>query len=240
MAKDYTVRIEPVLRPLLRSGERLVVASPLVPDPGSTEDVSVSDELKNLFDPTILIGLGSHPGTLLQRATFGRALIGGEGTLAMVLFETITAGSGAALAVTDARLLIYVANLVEQPNASRWQRWFGPAEYSARLLFQVDRCRIAGAISAPAGILRRGRFLIVFLDGSAAALVCVPPRHAVRAVGEIGAPWAKNAAKGEEVGDQEDHRQADARTAHRQGDRGGQTVGTAPNPLTRDGGARTG
>ena len=43
--------------------ERLLAASPLTADPGTTADVSLRDELATLADPTIWIGLGAHPGT---------------------------------------------------------------------------------------------------------------------------------------------------------------------------------
>lgn len=188
VARDYTVSVEPMLRPLLRDGERLLAASPLVHDPGSTEDLSIADELKNLLDPTMLLGLGAHPGGLLRQATFGRALVGGSGSTAKAVFDIVTPGSGAGLAVTDARMLLYATKVSDQPGAGFWRRWFGSAELSAELLYEVGRDRIAGAVAAPAGLLRRGRILLLCRDGSACALVCSGPDSAARAVAAIGPP----------------------------------------------------
>jgi hypothetical protein len=201
VATDYTTNIEPALRLLLRGGESLLVASPMTRDPGTTEDVSITDELKNLLDPTILLGLGAHPGELLQRATFGRALIGGPESMAGVLFDVVRPGNAPALAVTDRRLLIYRTEVVEQPTSGFWQRWFGPAELVAHPLHEVDRTYVAGAVAAPAGLLRRGRILVAFTDGSVCALVCALPKLGARAAAAIGPPQLRtNRAEGEEPG----------------------------------------
>jgi hypothetical protein len=56
--KDYAATLAPAVGPLLAVGEQVVAAAPLVKDPGATEDVSVADELTNLLDPTIPLGLG--------------------------------------------------------------------------------------------------------------------------------------------------------------------------------------
>lgn len=180
--------MEPVLRPLLRDRERLLVASPLVADPGTTEDVSVSDELKNLLDPTLVFGLGAHPGELLRRATFGRALTGGRESLAGTMFDVIEKETSPQLAVTEQRVLIYSAEVVNQPGRSFWQRWFGPVVQTARVIHAVEREAVLGAIAAPAGMLRRGRFLLVFADRSACAIVCARQHEAARAVAAIGPP----------------------------------------------------
>lgn len=178
--------MEPVLRPLLRDGERMFVASPLVADPGTTEDVSVSDELKNLLDPALALGLGAHPGELLRRAAFGRALIGGPDSTAGSVFKAIEQEKSPALAVTDQRLLIYSAEIVDQPGRSFWQRWFGPIQQRARIVHTVSRELILGAVAAPSGALRRGRFLVMFADRSACAIVAARPQEAARAVATIG------------------------------------------------------
>ncbi|SDZ36592.1 hypothetical protein SAMN05444365_111104 [Micromonospora pattaloongensis] len=196
MARDYTANMAPVLRPLLHDAESLLVASPLVRDPGTTEDVSVADELKNLLDPTILLGLGAHPGQLLQRATFGRAVVGGDDSIARSVHDAVT--GSAALAVTDRRLLLYRAELVDAPGGGFWRRWFGPAGQVASALYEVDRPRVVGAVHAPAGALRRGRILVVFADGSACALVCALPKLGERAAAAIGPPQPAAGVEGEE------------------------------------------
>jgi hypothetical protein len=184
--------------PLLAPGERLLAVTPLVKDPGTTDDVSVSDELKNLLDPTILLGLGSHPGELIQRAAFGRAVIGAPGSGASQFFEAVDRITAPTLAVTDARLLIVELETVDRPGRSWFDRWFGPVEQVARLIHAVPRHAIVGAIEAPAGMLRRGRFLVVFADRSACALVGNPPSLGRRAATAVGTPRLAADAPGEE------------------------------------------
>jgi hypothetical protein len=186
VGNDYTEMIEPLVRPLLGDGERLLVAAPQVKDPGTTEDVSVSDELKNLLDPTILLGLGAHPGGLLQRATFGRALVGGAGSIAKAVYDS--AGNASHLAVTDRRLLILRTELVYPPGTGFWRRWFGPSQEVVHGLHHVDRHHIVKTVPAPAGVLRRGRFLVVFTDGSMCALVGSPPKFGRRLAAVLGEP----------------------------------------------------
>jgi hypothetical protein len=166
VAKDYRIHIEPVLRPVLAPEERLLAASPLVKGPGSTEDVSVSDELKNLLDPTILLGLGSHPGNLVQRAAFGRAVIGAPDSVAGRLHAAVAGLTSPTLALTSERLLIISLELGFLTSGNWLLRWFGPTKQVPRLTHSVPRATVVGAIKAPAGVLRRGRFLVVFSDGS--------------------------------------------------------------------------
>ena len=121
VSKDYRASVEPAIRPLLSDGERVLAVSPLVKDPGTTEDVSVSDELKNLLDPTILLGLGTHPGNALQRAVFGRAVTGSADSLARQLYEAVEAAGAPKVAVTDQRLLIVELDTAAQA-APGWRR----------------------------------------------------------------------------------------------------------------------
>lgn len=187
VANDYTTRIEPGLRPLLAADERLLAASPLIRDPGTTEDVSVRDEVVNLLDPTILIGLGSHPGNLAQRAVFGRAVTGGPDSLARGLYGAVETVLAPLVAVTNARLLI-AETTVTPTGTGLLRRWFGPMKTDARLIHTVARTAILGAVAAPAGLLRRGRLLVGFTDGSGCVLVCTPPSLAEPVRAAIGAP----------------------------------------------------
>jgi hypothetical protein len=196
--KDYATNLEPVLRPVLAADERLLAAAPLVPDGGTTGDVSVADELKNLLDPTILLGLGSHPGGLLQRAAFGRSVVGGPDSAAYRLHTAVDGSSSAKLALTDARLLIVEVAVLPEREGSWLRRWLGPVDQRATLIHEVSREAIVGAIKAPAGLLRRGRFLVVFTDGSACALVCAPPSLGWRAAETLGPPRPASGAPGEE------------------------------------------
>jgi hypothetical protein len=185
--KDYRASVEPALRAVLSDGERLLAASPLVKDPGTTEDVSVSDELKNLLDPMMLLGLGTHPGNALQQAVFGRAVTGSADSLARQLYDVVDAAPSPKVAVTDQRLLIVQLDAAASATTG-WRRWFGPANLIAHLRHAVPRTAILGAVAAPAGVLRRGRLLVGFIDGSGCVLVCAPPSLADPVVQAIGRP----------------------------------------------------
>ncbi|HEY0697298.1 MAG TPA: hypothetical protein VGD43_05755 [Micromonospora sp.] len=188
MTRDYTADMEPVLRPVLEPAERLLAASPLVTDPGTTADVDAADELRNLLDPTILLGLGSHPGNLLQRAAYGRAVTGSTESIGRWLHATVDAVLAPQLAVTDRRLLVFEIDTTAREPEGWWRRWFGPVDRTARVVRAVPRAAVVGAVRAPSGVLRRGRFLVVCADGSTCALVCAPPSLAERAVAAIGPP----------------------------------------------------
>lgn len=192
VAKDYTTAVEPVLRPVLDPGEPLLAAAPVTKDPGTTDDVSVSDELKNLLDPTIVVGLGTHPGNLLQRATFGRAVVGGPDSLARQLHLAVDAVTAPRVAVTDRRLVVVDVEVTGERSGNWFRRLVGPAREVARFVHSVPRADIVGAALAPVGLLRRGRFLVVFADGSLCAVACSVPRLG-RQVAEALGPSAPNA-----------------------------------------------
>jgi hypothetical protein len=184
--KDYRASVEPAVRAVLPDGERLLAASPLVKDPGTTEDVSVSDELKNLLDPTMLLGLGTHPGNAVQHSVFGRAVTGSADSLARQLYDAVDGVSAPKVAVTDRRLLIVELDAAAAA-ATGWRRWLGPADLIAHVRYAVPRTAVLGAVAAPAGVLRRGRLLVGFTDGSGCMLVCAPPSLADPVVQAIGA-----------------------------------------------------
>ena len=187
VANDFTNRIAPALRALLTADERLLAASPLIRDPGTTEDVSVRDEAVNLLDPTILLGLGSHPGNLAQRAVFGRAVTGGPDSVAGRVHEAVGSVPAPLVAVTTNRLLIGESTTTPT-GTGLLKRWFGPVETNVREVYTVARTAILGAVAAPAGLLRRGRLLVGFADGSGCVLVCTPPSLAEPVRAAIGAP----------------------------------------------------
>lgn len=186
--KDYTRAVAPAIGALLAPGERLFAASPLVQDPGTVEEVSARDELVNLLDPGILIGL-AHPGNAAQQAVFGRAVIGGPGSSGRRLHEAIGKITSPKVAVTDRRLLIVEIDTVPR-SSSLWGRWFGPSDPAARGQYELDKTVILGAVAAPAGALRRGRLLVGFQDGSGCMLVCSPPSLAPAVIDAIGPPRA--------------------------------------------------
>ncbi len=174
---DYRENIEPVLRPVLGS-DALLAASPLVKDPGTTEDASVADELKNLLDPL------SHPGALIQRAAFGRALAGSPDSVAGRLFHAVDEAFAPTLAITNTGIVI--VNVTAEPRGKGLlRRWFGAADQVAEVIHRVPRSEVVGAKPAPQGMLRRGRFLVAFTDGSGCALVCSPPSLMQPVVGAL-------------------------------------------------------
>lgn len=184
---NYTAALEPGLQPHLDSGERLLCATVLTPDAGSTGQVDLRDELVNLLDPTLLIG-GAHPGELLQRATLGRALLGGPASIAGRLHAAVdaAAGSSTALAVTDRRLLVVAATHVA--TAAGWRKWISAGRLEARLLHQVPRGEVVSAAPAPAGPVRARRIAVAFSDGSVCALVTALRAHAEHVVAELSRP----------------------------------------------------
>ncbi|MBL7258881.1 hypothetical protein [Paractinoplanes lichenicola] len=185
--KDYTTRVAPAFDGLLQDGERLLAVSPVQQDPGTTEEVSVRDELIDLLDPTILVGLGTFGGSAVQQAVWGRAVIGGPGTQGRLLHEAIGAVTAPKVAITNRRLLLVEIEVTPRAKGGLG-KWFGPSDQSARQRYAVDRVAILGAVSAPAGVLRRGRLLTGFRDGSGCMLLCSPPSLAEPVVEAIGAP----------------------------------------------------
>lgn len=200
MGRDFTTNIEPVLRPLLTRGERLIVASPLLSDPGTTEDLPAGEQLKKLLDPTELFGLGPQTGGTLQRLVLGRAVIGAQGSIGRTLYEAVDATTSVPdFALTDSRLLIFTTEIVKtSAGGGFFQRWFGPTETTARLAHEIPRDRILGAVPAAKGLLRRGRLFVTFIDGSGCALVCVHPGAGRRATETLGPPRPERRATGEE------------------------------------------
>jgi hypothetical protein len=123
----------------------------------------------------------------MQQAMFGRAVTGTPDSIARRLFDAIDAAAAPKVAVTGDRLLIVEIDAVPRGNGF-WGRWFGPSDLVARYVQAVPRSAILGAVEAPAGVLRRGRLLVGFVDGSGCVLVCSPPSLAESVVRAIGAP----------------------------------------------------
>lgn len=173
--RDYRDNIEPVLRPVLVPGEALLAASPLVQDPGATEDVSIAEELSNLVNPALYLGAAGWSGSLVQRAAFGRALVGSPESTAGRLFAAIdgVVGKSTTLAVTDAGLMVLTIDYRPR-ETGLLKRMFGPVDQLATVVHRVPRPELAGAAVDPRGVLRRGRLQVAFADGSLCALCCQP------------------------------------------------------------------
>lgn len=174
-----------MLQSLLAEGERLLAASPLIADPGTTEDVSLADEFKNLLDPTLLTGFGAHPGNLLQQATWGRGVVGGPQSVGAQLFRAIDEATAPTLGVTDRALHVFDVS-IESRGDGLIQKLFGAVDQVATPKHQVPREAFLGAKPAPQGVLRRGRLLVAFNDGSGCALVCATPTLMTEVVAAIG------------------------------------------------------
>jgi hypothetical protein len=185
--RAYRESIEQAVRPALAQNEALWAVSPLVPDPGTTDDVSISDELKHLLDPLLYVGLGAHPGNLIRRAAFGRASVGSPESTAGRLFDAIGEVTNPTIAVTDTGIVILDVDI--EPRGQGWfKRMFGAVDRVATLVHRVPRSNLVGAIPMPRGVLRRGRLLVAFVDGSGCALVCSPPSLAEAVLASIGTP----------------------------------------------------
>ena len=173
--RSWAERFDGSIRPALAPGEALLAASPLVADPGTTEDVSLRDELANLADPTIWVGLGAHPGTAGQRVIFGRGVIGPDGSVAHRVFAAVAAAGSPFLAVTDRRFLVVDRVTVPRPGAGRLARVLGAGDTEIRPLVDVPRRAVRSAAPAPKGVVRRARLLARFADDSVCALNCSLP-----------------------------------------------------------------
>ncbi len=186
--RSWAQRFDGSVRPALAPDEPLLAASPLTADPGTTEDVSLRDELANLADPTLWLGLGAHPGAAGQRIVFGRAVVGAEGSLAHRVFGAVEQARSPILALTDRRLLIAERVTVPRPGTGRLARLLGSGDTVVRPLVEVPRAALVGATAAPKGALRRSRVLVRFADDSVCALNCALPAVRDEVVAAISAP----------------------------------------------------
>lgn len=184
----WAQRFDGSVRPALAPDESLLAASPLVGDPGTTEDVSLRDELVNLADPTIWVGLGAHPGAAGQRLIFGRAVVGLDGSLAHRVFAAVDGAVAPFLAVTDRRFLVVDRVTVPRPGAGRLARLLGSGDTELRAAIELPRAATVAASPAPKGVVRRARLLVRFADDSVCALNCSLPGVRDEVVAALGRP----------------------------------------------------
>lgn len=177
MSRYATDPLVAAVEPTLPPGEQLRVAVRTQTDPGTVEDVDVRTELIEVINPLNWIGLGAHPGGFLRRLTFGRAVVGAEGTMARLLHTAIDSAADTALVVTDGRVLAMAVEVNIGAHSINYRP--GP------VLAECPRAAVTGAEMAPKGLLRRARFTISFGDGSRCALVAQLPSHARRLVTEL-------------------------------------------------------
>ena len=187
---SWAEKFDGLVRPVLAPGEVLRAASPLTADPGTTEDVSLRDELAALADPTIWLGLGSHPGAAGQRAIFGRGVDGEPGSRGHQVFTAVHTATAPALCVTDRRLVVVERTTVPRPGSGRLARLLGAGDEVVTLQAEVPREQVAGAVAAPKGVARRGRMLVRFTDGSVCALLAALPSVRDEVVAVLAAPSA--------------------------------------------------
>ena len=186
--RSWAERFDESVRAGLRPDERLLAASPLTADPGTTADVSLRDELANLADPTMWIGLGAHPGNAGQRVIFGRGVFGPEDGLAHKVFAAVDAAGSPFLALTERRLLVVDRVTVPRPGTGRLARLLGSGDVVVRPIVEVPRSSVVGAVAAPKGALRRSRLLVRFVDESVCALNCALPAVRDEVVAAISPP----------------------------------------------------
>jgi hypothetical protein len=173
--RTWAQRFDETVRPALAAHEALLAATPLVADPGTTDDVSLRDELADLADPTIWVGLGAHPGVAGQRLIFGRAVVGPEGSTAHRVFAAVDGASAPFLAVTDRRFLVVDRVTVPRNGAGRLARLLGGGETRLDARIELPRSAVVGAAPAPKGVVRRARLVVRFADESVCALNCSLP-----------------------------------------------------------------
>jgi hypothetical protein len=188
MPGDPTALLAPVVRPLLRAGEELRVAARVRADLGVTERVSLGRELAGLANPFAWFGVDAHPGHLARRLTWGYAVVGPDRCLAREVYDAVDAQpSECALVVTADRIV--VVGLRGTGRVDRADSGVVVTE-SGDVAGEWSRAVLRGAVAAPRGILRRGRFELTFGDGSVCRLLCLWPPHARPLVAELAAPWS--------------------------------------------------
>lgn len=181
MPNDPTEPLANAVRRALAPGEGLRVASRIRTDPGTVEDVDVRTELLEAINPLNWVGIGAHPGGFLRRLTFGRAVVGPEGSMARRLHSAIDSTPDTALVVTDGRLIAMAVAV----NISGSTVTYQPGQVVA----ECPRAAVTGAELAAKGLLRRARFTVSFGDGSRCALLAQVPSVARRLVAELNAGW---------------------------------------------------
>ncbi len=161
----YTEALRPAVTPLLAEDEELLLVTPVTTDGGTTEDVDVRDEVRNLAGVLLV----AHPGELLRRATFGRAVRGPASATAARVHAAVDGrkGESASLALTGRRLLL----LAVTTTAAR-----GAVTYAVEPLLEVPRAALTGA--GRRGVVLRQRVVLHFADGSSCALLVGLPSHA--------------------------------------------------------------
>lgn len=203
MNKDCHDQVQPHLQP----GERLVAAckcetAPGVPErpvwlrqppreselerriksrlPGAVQRFLQPSEPKPMgrFEQT-MEGLDQAKDDALGRAVHGTGMHGGwESQAGQLLVTHYSAPPATRLVVafTDHRVFV-LANRV-----SLWQ-----ISQSFELQWEAPRSSVYGVRANPKGVLQRGRFELVFADGSWIALVASVPTHAEPFAAQVGA-----------------------------------------------------
>jgi hypothetical protein len=156
---DITATMARDVEPILDQGERLAVAAIITAsDPGATGPVRVAPELGNLAVRLLTLGLLGENTQLMRRVLFGRAVAGPEGSLAHSLHALVDEATWAKLVVTDQRVIVARGELLDG------------GRYRFTVVGALPRTAVTGAAPAPKGLLRRGRTILSFVDGSTAAV----------------------------------------------------------------------
>jgi hypothetical protein len=154
----------------LRPGETALGMFHVSADPGTQSPLVLKEQLLELVNPFALF-MGGYMQDLVRRLAFGRALGGAEGSLAAGWFGRVDRMADPVLVLTASRLLLVNLKLVSMT----------PAEPDTPVLglTSMPRAEVREIRAAPKGLLRRGRVIVDFVDGSWCAIL-VPPASAAR------------------------------------------------------------
>jgi hypothetical protein len=154
----------------LSVGETVIAAFHVSADPGATRPLAWKEQLLELVNPFALL-FGGYLQDMVVRVAFGRAVGGAESSLASGWFRRLDRMADPVLVLTASRLLLVNLKLISMT----------PAEPGAPIpgVAAQPRADVRGIRVAPKGLLRRGRVIVDFADGSWCAIL-VPPASAAR------------------------------------------------------------
>jgi hypothetical protein len=154
----------------LQAGETALATLYVSADPGTQRPLVLKEQLLELANPFALL-FGGYMQDLVRRVAFGRAVDGAEESLASGWFRRVDRMVDPVLVLTASRLLLVNLKMISMT----------PAEPDTPVLgvMSVPRAQVRGIRAAPKGLLRRGRVIVDFVDGSWCAIL-VPPASAAK------------------------------------------------------------
>ncbi len=165
-----TAKIQANLQP----GETALATFHVSADPGTQRPLVLKEQLQEMANPFALL-LGGYMQDLVRRLAFGRAVDGAEGSQAAGWFGRVDRMMDPVLVLTESRLLLVNLKLISMTP-----------ETPALGVAAVPRSDVRGIRRAPKGLLRRGRVIVEFVDGSWCAILVPPASAAKTLVQQIG------------------------------------------------------